>query len=133
MEENCDPQHFFTGALYSNLGNIYFELGQLPRAQKFLNRAVEIKSRAWGADHPVTAQSIYYLGRVYHARKRFKQAESIYLKALEIVRGPYGQEHPRTLQVVTRLKELYQDTGAPDKAAFYANWLDQAGAGGTGD
>lgn len=133
MEENCDPQHFFTGALYSNLGNIYFELGQLPRAQKFLNRAVEIKSRAWGADHPVTAQSIYYLGRVYHARKRFKQAESIYLKALEIVRGPYGQDHPRTLQVVTRLKELYQDTGAPDKAALYANWLDQAGAGGTGD
>ncbi len=47
MEENYDPQHFFTGALYANLGGIYFERGQLPRAQKFLTRAVEIKSRAW--------------------------------------------------------------------------------------
>ncbi len=54
------------------------------------------------------------------------------MKTLEIVRDPYGKEHPRTLQVVASLRDLYRDTGDKGKAVFYAEWLDQAGAGDSG-
>ncbi len=126
MEKNYIPGHFFTGTICGNLGGVYYHQGQLGKARKLLNRALEIGQKFRGPDHPIMAIYMITLGRIHYAWKHFAKAESLYLKALDNLSGPFGNKHSKTLGVVTLLQELSERKEDREKTAFYAEWLAQA-------
>ena len=54
------------------------------RAQSFFQRALAIRERALGPDHPEVAQSLNNLAGLHTAQGEDVQAESLYKRALAI-------------------------------------------------
>lgn len=62
-----------------NLGNLYKELGRYSEAEELINKAIEIKQKRLGANHPDLALDIGNLGLVQYEQGRLVQAEKLYL------------------------------------------------------
>ena len=78
-----------------NLGNAYGNLGDHAKARDMLERALAIKERAYGRDHPEVAITLGNLGNAYgdlgdHAKKR-----DMLERALAIQERAYGRDHPK--------------------------------------
>ena len=78
----------------TNLGNAYGRLGDYAKARDMQERALAIKERTYGRDHPDVAITLTNLGNVYgtlgdHAKKR-----DMLERALAIDERAYGRDHP---------------------------------------
>ena len=84
----------------------------IPLAQ----RALAIREKALGPDHPDTALSLNNLAELYRATGAYAKAEPLYQRALAIIEKALGPEHPYTALSLNNLAELYRATGAYAKA-----------------
>ena len=64
------------------LGLTYYDLNLYPEAQLQLERAVELRKRALGLDHPDTLASMHALGVLYNYQSRYAQAEALLSQVL---------------------------------------------------
>jgi hypothetical protein len=55
----------------------YYDLGLYPEAQRQAERAVELRRRVLGEQHPDTLESMYLLARSLHSEGKVAQAEPI--------------------------------------------------------
>jgi tetratricopeptide (TPR) repeat protein len=76
---------------------------QYPEAEPILERALSIRERALGPEHPEVATSLNELARLYQNQGRYAEAESPLERALSIRERALGPEHP---EVATSLNEL---------------------------
>ena len=95
------------GRLEDTLGRTYLLLGLLPQAEAHLKAAVDIRTRAFGADSPDTLKSMRFLGMVYGRQGKYPQAEKISRESLETLRRTLGSEHPDTLGAMQALGIVY--------------------------
>ena len=79
-------------------------------------RALAIRERALGPDHPATAQSLNNLALLYRDQGRLAEAEPLWQRALAIFEQALGPEHPLTALSLNNLAALYHDQGRPDEA-----------------
>jgi CHAT domain-containing protein len=66
------------------------------QAEPFLQKALAIRRKVLGKDHPDIAQSYNNLGFSLAAQGKYTQAEPKYEKALAIYQQVWGQDHPQT-------------------------------------
>ncbi len=102
--------------LSNRIGNFLHGRSQFAAAEPFYARALEIRERKLGEEHPDTLRSLNNLGVVLRVLKRYDEAEPIYIKTLELRKLILGAEHPETLSSLNNLGVLYRNTGRPEKA-----------------
>ncbi|HEY0754932.1 MAG TPA: tetratricopeptide repeat protein [Ktedonobacteraceae bacterium] len=89
-------------------------------AEPLYRRALAIRERVLGGEHPDTAHSLNNLAGLYRVQGRYRDAEPLYRRALEINERVLGVEHPNTRTVRDNYQELLRllqagDQGPDDK------------------
>jgi serine/threonine protein kinase/Flp pilus assembly protein TadD len=93
--------------LRSTIGYTYLELGRFERAEPQLVRAIEIRKRVLGEEHPLTLLSMNNLAILYRKQDRYQEAERLYGTTLEGRKRALGEGHPDTLRTMNNLAVLY--------------------------
>jgi len=71
-------------------------------------RALAIREKRLGAEHPDTAQSLNNLAELYRSQGKYEQAEPLYQRALAIIEKVLGPEHSDTVRVKENYSNLLQ-------------------------
>ncbi|KUL82145.1 hypothetical protein ZTR_10702 [Talaromyces verruculosus] len=85
--------------------------GNLGKAEKIYQWALEGREKAWGPDHTSTLVTINNLGLLYANQGKLAEAEKMYQRALEGKEKAWGPDHTSTLDTVNNLGLLYADQG----------------------
>jgi hypothetical protein len=70
-------------------------------AESMHHRALGIRRRAFGPDHPATTQSLDNLAALYRAQNRHEDAEAMLKQSLTIWEASAGKAHPPRRSVTT--------------------------------
>jgi Tfp pilus assembly protein PilF len=81
-------------------------MGDLAGAQPYFERALAIREKALGPDHPDTAQSLNNLGYLLKTRGDLVGARPYFERALAILTARLGPDHPQTQTVRRNLAAL---------------------------
>jgi CHAT domain-containing protein/Tfp pilus assembly protein PilF len=82
-----------------------------------LKRALSIREKAFGPDHPDVAQSLTNLASVNQAQGRYTDAEPLYKRSLAIREKALGPDHPDVATTLNNLAGLYKTQGRYAEAA----------------
>ncbi|MBX9584707.1 MAG: tetratricopeptide repeat protein, partial [Gemmataceae bacterium] len=93
------------------VGVTWRNLGKYDRAEANLRRAVELRERTDGPDHPNTLDSVNCLAVLLAARGDHRAAEPLHRRALAGREAALGPDHPDTLRSVKNLAVLLRTRG----------------------
>ena len=109
---------------YSATAYKYYQDGNYPKSLEFLTKALEIREKALGKDHPDTATSYNNIGIVYKNMGDYPKALEFFTKALNINEKVLGKDHPATALSYNNIGSVYSDMGDYPKALeFYTKAL----------
>jgi tetratricopeptide (TPR) repeat protein len=101
VDKRFQGQPEVEAAIRLTIGNAYRSLGDYEKAVPQLERAVEIRRRVLGGEHPDTVAALISRARLYALYRlgplRHAKRESLAREALEASRRVHGDEHPDTL------------------------------------
>ena len=97
------------GALWGNLGSYLSKIADYEGAIKCHEKALEIRKKTLGPDHPDVAWSLQKIGLILQSRGDYEAARKCYERALKICQEKLGPDHPSTGTVANNLKSLSQD------------------------
>ena len=100
----------------SDIAYLMYYVAEYKKAEELYKKALEIRERILGEEHPDTATSYNNLGVVYARQGEYKKAEELYKKALEIRERILGEEHPDTATSYNNLGVVYARQGEYKKA-----------------
>jgi len=103
-------------AILSSLAWLLWAQGDLQEASCLYERALEIRRRTLGEEHPETVATISKLGSLLRNRGNYDEARSFYERALEIRRRTLGEEHPDTAATLNNLALPLQAQDEYDEA-----------------
>ena len=101
---------------YGVAASKYYQDGNYPKALEFYTKALNIREKVLGKDHPDTANSYNNIGSVYNDMGDYPKALEFYTKALHIKEKVLGKEHPNTATSYNNIGYLYSDMGNYPKA-----------------
>ncbi|MBP1468758.1 tetratricopeptide repeat protein, partial [Candidatus Chloroploca sp. M-50] len=106
------------------LGRHLDRLGRYALAQPYAARALAIRERVLGPEHPDTALSLNNLASLHQTQGNYDAARPLYERALAISERVLGPEHPNTATSLNNLAELLRAQGNYDAARpLYARAL----------
>ena len=94
-----------------NLGEIQFEQGDYPEAERHFREALAIFRSWYGDDHVETASAISKVGRTLVSQNRFAEGREMVDEALAIYQRVYGPNHPRVATALNELGRIAQREG----------------------
>lgn len=100
-----DPE--LQARMMTTIGSVYTNLGLLPRAEALLQKALDVRRSASGADAPETLETASQLGIIYWMEGRYPDAERLLTDALERRRRVFGNEADETLWAMNNLALIY--------------------------
>ena len=83
----------------NNRGIVYKSQGRYEEALGQHEKALEIRTRVFGSEHPDVAISYKNIGIGYHHQGNVVEATEMYTKAYRIYLKVRGPDHPRTLNL----------------------------------
>lgn len=92
------------------------ERAQYEQAKQWYQRAIDIRARALGAEHPDVAHLLNSLALLHHKQGNHEQAEQLYQQALHIQEQALGQEHLAVTHSLSNLANLYTLQGKHELA-----------------
>ena len=109
---------------YSATAYKYYQDGNYPKALEFHAKALNIREKVLGKDHPDTANSYNSIGYVYSDMGDYPKALDFYTKALNIREKVLGKDHPDTANSYNNIGSVYNYMGDYPKALeFYTKAL----------
>jgi tetratricopeptide (TPR) repeat protein len=90
--------------------------GRFAEAVPIAQKALSIREKVFGAEHPDTATSLNSLAELYRELREYSKAEPLYKRALQICEKTLGTEHPDTATILNNLAGLYGMIGDYAKA-----------------
>jgi tetratricopeptide (TPR) repeat protein len=101
-----------------------YERARYEEAEPHYARALAIREKALGPEHPDVAQNLNNLAELYRAQGRYEAAEPLYQQALAIAEKALGPEHQAVGTRLNNLAELYYTQGRYEEAKLlYARAL----------
>ena len=97
--------------IMANLGTLYKNLGDYPKAEKYLFRALKFEEKAFGTEHPKLAPTLNNLANLYISQARYAEAEPLYQQARAIREKALGPDHPDMATTLNNLALLYKSQG----------------------
>jgi eukaryotic-like serine/threonine-protein kinase len=120
-----DTQPLVEASIRQTIGNTYYDLGLFPEAQRELERALSLRRRVLGEEHPDTLSSMNLQAYLYEHEGKYSEAEKLFAKVLEARRRVLGEEHRDTLGSMSGLSFVYHRQGKNAQAeALSAKTLD---------
>ncbi len=95
------------GELSYTLGEVYWEIGELERAETMHRRALALRQTALGKEHPEIARSMRRLGHVLWRRGQLDEAEKLGRGAVAMQSKLYGNEHLELAKSLTDLAAVF--------------------------
>jgi tetratricopeptide (TPR) repeat protein len=86
-------------------------LTEYSEAKSFYERALLIRERTFGPEHPLTATSLHNLARLLRDQGQFSEAQELFERALAIREKVCGRDHLETAATLTNLASLLQARG----------------------
>jgi tetratricopeptide (TPR) repeat protein len=105
--------------LLNNIGGVLWSQGEYDKALESNRRALALRERALGTDHPAVADSLNNLGVVCWRMKDHEQAVAHYRRALEIFERALGPEHPNVAASLNNLAAVLKELGRDAEAAAH--------------
>jgi tetratricopeptide (TPR) repeat protein len=81
----------------------YYAKGQYQQAIPLAQRALAIREKALGPEHPDTGTALNNLAELYRAAGDYANAEPLFQRALAISEKALGAEHPETAILANRI------------------------------
>jgi serine/threonine protein kinase len=106
-----EKQPLVEAAVRQTIATTYRDLGLYPQAQPQLERALQLRSRVQGEQHPDTLSAMSDLADLYFNQGRFAAAQTLHSKVLEVRRRVLGEQHTATLSSLNKLAIVYQRQG----------------------
>jgi hypothetical protein len=107
---------FLSGWVCSKGGSYLNYQGRYKEAEPLFKRALEIRERVLGVDHPTTAVSLIDLAGLYWSQGRYEKVEPLFKRALEICERVLGADHLNTADMLNNLALLYYNQGRYEEA-----------------
>jgi tetratricopeptide (TPR) repeat protein len=98
-------------SIITYLGNALVQAGHYNEAGPHLSRALAIREKSLGADHPDTAASLNNLAELYREQGKYADAEPLLKRALAIGEKALGADHRDTATSLNNLAALYRELG----------------------
>ena len=109
--EEWDMDFTEAAELLMQAGYSLWERAQYTQAEPLFLRALAIREKRLGPEHPDTASTLNNLAVTYRVQGKYEQAEPLFLHALAIREKRLGPEHPDTASTLNNLTVLYQFQG----------------------
>jgi tetratricopeptide (TPR) repeat protein/tRNA A-37 threonylcarbamoyl transferase component Bud32 len=119
IDEQFKDQPLVDARLREALANRYRDLGLNDAAAPLQTRALEVRRRLLGDEHPDTISSISNMGYLLASQGKLAEAEPYCREALEKSRRVLGEEHPDTLGSINNMGFLLQAQGKLELAYPY--------------
>ena len=88
-----------------------YQAGKYLEATPLAERALSIRERSLGPDHPLLAPLLNNLAGLYEAGGRYADAEPLYKRAIAIYENSFGADHPNVARTLNGLAVLYSHQG----------------------
>ena len=105
--------------LYHFLGYGFDDLADYVKALEFYEKALSIREKVLGKEHPSTATTYNNMALVYTNQGDYVKALVNYRKALSIREKVLGKEHPDTANTYNNMALVYDNQADYDKAWDY--------------
>ncbi len=119
IDRQFTEQPLVRAQLLQTTANALRELGLLEFAISPQERALAIRQKQLGDEHPDTLSSFNGTGELLHLRGKLDEAEPYFREALETLRRVLGEEHPDTIRSIANLGALLRAQGNLDDAELY--------------
>ena len=114
-----DNQKESTAKLFYNIAGVYQAQGDYTKALEYYKKALEIREKVLGPEHPDTATVYNNIALVYGGQGDYAKALEYYKKALEIREKVLGLKHPDTAATYNNIAGVYWAQGDHAKALEY--------------
>ena len=114
-----DSQRESTAMLFNNIALVYKAQGDYAKALEYNQKALAIREKVLGQEHPSTATTYNNIALVYQAQGDYAKALEYYKKDLAISEKVLGQDHPSTATTYNNIAGVYQAQGDYAKALEY--------------
>jgi tetratricopeptide (TPR) repeat protein len=104
------------GRLLNQLGEYSYYKGDYESAKPLFERALAIREKILGKEHPDVANSLNNLAGLYRSQDDYEQAKPLYERALAIKEKVFGKEHPDVANSLNNLAALYYYQGDYERA-----------------
>ena len=81
--------------MLNNLALVYLAQGRFNETESLLKRALSIREKSLGPEHPDVAETLGNQAELYRHQGRFAEAEAVNKRVVLIVEKALGSEHPR--------------------------------------
>lgn len=95
----------------TRLANIHFAKGEYEKARALHERALAIKEKSLGSNHPKVAISLHNLALVAWATGSYSEASELYARTLKTSKEVLGPEHPNIATILNNFSGVSLDTG----------------------
>jgi CHAT domain-containing protein/Flp pilus assembly protein TadD len=89
----------------------FYRQGRYADAEPLFKRALAIREKALGPDHPDIATSLNNLAGLYRQQGRYADAEPLFKRSLAIYEKALGPDHPDVATALGNLALLYNNQG----------------------
>jgi tetratricopeptide (TPR) repeat protein len=118
-------QPLVEASLRQTIGSTYLDLGLYAEAQREIERAVDLRRRVLGEEHPDTLRSLVSLANTIRAQGKYQEAEALYARVLRVQQRVLGEDHPDTFATMNDLAHDYHDeTKYPESLALLTRVMD---------
>jgi tetratricopeptide (TPR) repeat protein/tRNA A-37 threonylcarbamoyl transferase component Bud32 len=104
---------------YTDLGILAGDEGKYDEASDYYERALAIREKALGPDHPLVAGIVNNLGIVAGNEGKYDEERVYHERALAIMEKVLGPDHPDLAAVLNNLGTVARNEGANDEARGY--------------
>ncbi|MDR1796756.1 MAG: tetratricopeptide repeat protein, partial [Clostridiales Family XIII bacterium] len=118
-----DESQMKLSRLHNEMGFGLYEKGDYGKALELYDKALAIREKVLGKEHPVTAAIYGHIADVYHEQGEYGKALEWHGKALAIKEKVLGKEHPDTAATYNNIALVYHAQGDYGKAL---EWLGKA-------
>jgi eukaryotic-like serine/threonine-protein kinase len=109
VEGKFTGQPLVEAAIRQTIAQTELDLGLYREAPVQAERALELRRKLLGPDHPDTLDSVQTLAVAHHRQANYKQAEPLFSQALDGRRRILGADHPKTLESMRALATVFTE------------------------
>ncbi|TNN66970.1 Kinesin light chain 1 [Liparis tanakae] len=98
-------------ATLNNLAVLYGKRGKYKEAEPLCKRALEIREKVLGKEHPDVAKQLNNLALLCQNQGKYEEVEYYYMRALEIYQSKLGPDDPNVAKTKNNLASCYLKQG----------------------
>jgi serine/threonine protein kinase/Tfp pilus assembly protein PilF len=102
--------------LRSTIGKVYSDLGHYTNAEAMHRKALALRKKLLGSEHPDVARSLNNIAGVLKQQGKLAEAENLFREALAMHKKVEGSEHPDVASSLNNLAAVLEEEGKLQEA-----------------